>query len=346
MNLFGPTRDRNRKLEWMHTILCPECQKAAAEEARKKKAGELGMPELKGTEKQVAWAEKIRLEIFGMTEDPLELKLCEREGITKENYEKGMEYAFGKDKASWWIDNRSSRLSDFLAAALKELRRDEVENSPEAKAAKEAMTTMEPEDKQTSTVVAISAYAGSLLCRSDKDDIVRSTLKAHGFTWDGAHTAWTKKATEMTGPMRDLACNTARILLEAGVPVRGSVKMKEAVEKGDYEKETRRWICRARKEDFLLVAKVQAVKNYPQGRMTYDGDVLVRPALWREIREFAELNGYKITKAAEEELKKAEAETVAVSPAAKTSPEEGREDGLKAILESSRDVLEDLKEEE
>ena len=59
--LFGPTRERERKLEWMSQYSCPECREKEEAQARKEKAEELGLPDLQGTEKQVAWAEKIRL---------------------------------------------------------------------------------------------------------------------------------------------------------------------------------------------------------------------------------------------------------------------------------------------
>jgi len=61
VELFGKGTDRERKIAWYEREgLCPECYKAA-KRAESKKANE-GLPELKGSEKQIAWAERIRAE--------------------------------------------------------------------------------------------------------------------------------------------------------------------------------------------------------------------------------------------------------------------------------------------
>ena len=59
--LFGKVSERENRIKyWEENGICSECYKAKqAEEIAKKSAG---LPELEGTEKQVAWAKKIRLE--------------------------------------------------------------------------------------------------------------------------------------------------------------------------------------------------------------------------------------------------------------------------------------------
>ena len=346
VNLFGPSRDRERKAEWLRTVLCPECQKAAREKELKEKDRELGLPDLSGTERQAAWAEKIRRGVFEMSRDPLELRICARDGMTQEALDRAMGYAFAQESAAWWIENRKDRLEDFAAAVLKEIREDETENSPEALAAKGEMVVMEPEEKQTSTVCTLTSTGDAVLIRSDKDDIIRQAAKAHGFRWDGAKTAWTKIVTEKTGPAKDLAPDTARILLENGIAVKTYESVFRAVESGSYEKECHRWISASRDGDRLAISKAEGVGSYPDGKETYKGDyVLADPAKWRDVREFAAMYGYKTTRKAEEMLRKAEAATVSVVlPEGKDGGTEG--DALKAILESSRDILEDLKDED
>lgn len=132
VNLIGPHRDRDRKIKWFEeTGLCPECwaEKVAADKAEQlRKITELnsgaGLPALTGTERQVAWAEKIRyntiknvpewshqfirsksftasqpfreeLECFVRDNWPTETKLTE--AIT--------EFLSGHSEASWWIDH-------------------------------------------------------------------------------------------------------------------------------------------------------------------------------------------------------------------------------------------------
>lgn len=67
VELFGKTSDRERKLQRMAEGLCPDCYRAQQEAERKatseaaaEEAKKQGFAELKGSEKQIAWAETIR----------------------------------------------------------------------------------------------------------------------------------------------------------------------------------------------------------------------------------------------------------------------------------------------
>lgn len=67
VELFGKSSDREWKLQRIAEGLCPDCYRAqqeaerkAASEAAAKEAREQGFAELKGSEKQIAWAETIR----------------------------------------------------------------------------------------------------------------------------------------------------------------------------------------------------------------------------------------------------------------------------------------------
>lgn len=66
VELFGKTSERERKIEWMEgNCLCPSCYK----EKQQKEAEAFDLPELTGTPKQVAWAEKIREELTAVVEE-------------------------------------------------------------------------------------------------------------------------------------------------------------------------------------------------------------------------------------------------------------------------------------
>lgn len=72
IQLFGKCADRERKIEWLERYgLCEECKKEqAAKEI--KKAEEAGLPELEGSEKQIAWAAKIRNGFMPKAKEALE----------------------------------------------------------------------------------------------------------------------------------------------------------------------------------------------------------------------------------------------------------------------------------
>ena len=76
VTLFGPYKERDRKLEWMKTTLCPACYKAEQarlrEERNRKNAEEsktAGLaPITEGTAKQNGWAESLRAKVFKVTD--------------------------------------------------------------------------------------------------------------------------------------------------------------------------------------------------------------------------------------------------------------------------------------
>ena len=113
VDLFGKHSEREYKLEQFARDICPEC--AAAQRAKKDEeaivaAKASGLPELEGSEKQVAWATRIRQNL-----------ITEFAGWQKEDYEdfeyfnnktreqvNGLfEAALMQTQARFWINNRS-----------------------------------------------------------------------------------------------------------------------------------------------------------------------------------------------------------------------------------------------
>lgn len=81
---YGPDSGRERQLAAIEAKPCPDCRKAAADNA----AISAGLPLLSGSPKQVAWASEIR-------ERALRLLAAER-----------AEKLRAEQSAKWWIDNR------------------------------------------------------------------------------------------------------------------------------------------------------------------------------------------------------------------------------------------------
>lgn len=99
VDLVGKHTDREQKIAWYEqTAVCPECYKAQQLKAAEAKTASLGLPELDGSEKQVAWANTLRLRMIPIIEDtisglsrgratsPIEAKLAElgRDGLVSE----------------------------------------------------------------------------------------------------------------------------------------------------------------------------------------------------------------------------------------------------------------------
>lgn len=125
--LYGKRADRERKAAWLAENPCTECWKAeqeakrAEENARaSEKAQELGLPELTGSPKQIAWATTIRQKAMEtLTNDLKKIQQperpCEAMAIDIVALEKS---------AGWWIDNKKlggdSYGKEILLAMMKQ----------------------------------------------------------------------------------------------------------------------------------------------------------------------------------------------------------------------------------
>lgn len=96
------------RIEWLEQQgLCPECYKAQQRE-QTEEVNE-GLPELQGSEKQIAWAKSIRGKFYKVSLDYLAtLEYHKRHSPEKcaAEREKMMQIICQKTEAKWWIENR------------------------------------------------------------------------------------------------------------------------------------------------------------------------------------------------------------------------------------------------
>lgn len=99
VQLYGKEADRQNKIKWYSTILCPECEAREAAKA----AIEKGYPELTGTPKQVAWANQIRNSAVAMYEN-----LCSAVPEPNKTLVLSLKdkWLANETTAKYWIDNR------------------------------------------------------------------------------------------------------------------------------------------------------------------------------------------------------------------------------------------------
>lgn len=96
--IYGPEADRPAKQRRLGEGLCPECyakQRAEANVAAAESNAEAGLPTLRGSLKQVAWAESIR----GAALDSMIAAGAGERMATA--------IVASQTAATWWIDNRS-----------------------------------------------------------------------------------------------------------------------------------------------------------------------------------------------------------------------------------------------
>lgn len=109
VQLYGKESKRERKIKWYNTIDCPDCENAK----QKKIAEKAGLPELTGSEKQIAWAIKLRNNALAILDAQI--------SKISESHKSTMTYLrnqwISKETASvYWIDNRDE-LNDLRSIA-------------------------------------------------------------------------------------------------------------------------------------------------------------------------------------------------------------------------------------
>lgn len=137
--LYGKHTERERRIAWLSTQDCPECRetkfRAACEaenEAAAQTAEQQNLPLLTGSEKQVAWANSIRVRMLAALPAALETmrtktaKGAEKGGIHADlaaavnasaDVFAGQMYLQGA--AKWWIDNRDTSVDALLLSHLR-----------------------------------------------------------------------------------------------------------------------------------------------------------------------------------------------------------------------------------
>jgi hypothetical protein len=125
--LYGPHKERDRKLEWLKGQLCAECWKAekaakllAEGQAAAQANADAGLPALTGSEKQIAWAEQIRKPVMAVAEEYASRpvtnpKLSEMaRGELQDLAALIASELRGQTAAKWWIDNRDDLSSPHV----------------------------------------------------------------------------------------------------------------------------------------------------------------------------------------------------------------------------------------
>ena len=115
VELFGKHKDREWKLEHF-SWKCEECHKAEKNEKAAEKEKELELPELEGTEKQVAWARQIRIKSLKFFRDWIDL--CDDDDEKNAAERKACEKAIAEfqkaTSAKWVIDHRDDTVKEWM----------------------------------------------------------------------------------------------------------------------------------------------------------------------------------------------------------------------------------------
>lgn len=390
IQLFGNTASRERKIRYYEESgLCPACYKKQLEESKRelasntaKMADDLGLPKLNGSEKQIAWADKIRVSLISDADEAIDgarwatgRGWCDEE--KHQRCEKVIEFATAFSEAvgsetsasviigwrdadfrvleSVYLDNLKDIESgkkvpnDFFGYGdlfVRTLKLVYGEEEPQQKA-----IILAPDHKESDVLVNVTYADRQVVVDSPKDSGVISAAKACGFHWDAG--AWRCTIGPRTGSAEDRASEIANKLLIAGYQVSVPKEIKDIAVSGSFEPRCTRWITAFNDDsDHVYV-------TWERGDDMYSKALDLTGAKWRsgygmsvpassadEVEDFAQMYGYRITPGAQGVMDAFRSKVAIVAP--KPGKNEEKKDGksdLDGVLSSSRDVIEDLKDD-
>ncbi|MDT8718261.1 hypothetical protein IAI10_16460 [Clostridium sp. 19966] len=383
VNIIGPTKDRQWKADSKFNGLCSECYEKHLQEQREKankeaaeKAKEMELPALKGTDKQIAYAETLRLK-FADKFNNLDKKAIAR--IAQQKYmdaineiadKKGKEYAnqFIQEEVinkvrDYILENETSAKfyiecwdNDIMYFVLKVhdkvLVTEEEKIEEKIKEEIKMECAVKPQNNIHPGVVDIIVKDDTITAKYEKNEDFIKTVKSLCYKWDGV---WSKKIRETNGFIEDRAAELGNKLLNAGFTVSIlDAQIRENAVKGIYEPECKRWIMLYGAEKYkgwLAIGWRDESDLYNTARKLptskWDNPyVVVKIEHYKEVEEFARLYGFKFSSSALKAIERYKEQLNSIDTVQPIKvTEQFSKNGLKEILNSSTEVLDDLKED-
>lgn len=349
----GNSKDARSYEKWASENIdeCPSCREERIKAEREKEAEEAaeaakskGWPELTGTEKQINWAVRIREEGLGAIIEKNE-KHNKKGGASYRLVEAAVNTMLNKYKrASWWIDNRNNIYSTFIDTTTDNPQAQE--ESPEIHS--DDAVIAKPQEQAHDGVADIEVSEKCVSASYQKDDDFRKVVKGLGYRWiDGA---WRMSIDFSTGNAAERAAELGNKLLNAGFAIRiqDPDTLKRAIA-GEYEPMTYRWVSKSPKTGKFVISWGKEDDLYSKAKKL-PGARYVSPSIhvpakeWVSVMDFAETYDFKFSPGAQEMISEMQGATVTVTPAASKNARYD-ERPLEDVLNSSRDIIEDLKDE-
>jgi hypothetical protein len=335
IQLVGPGSKREWLLAREQEKLCPDCfqeklkadrEKENAEAAEKNQAA--GLPQLEGTEKQIAWAETIRAHKLEYVAENTSFSVNRLPGViakhkangeidkaTEIQYEyerliKALELLRLQDQASWWINHRGDNTEQILSAVLADYDKEQAvvdtDESLEAKIEAEAEATVYPENATTNLVAEI-IFEGSTIEVNypERNETLRELMRKLDFKWNGS---WNRKYDKMDGAIQDRAAEIGNRLLSLGFPVRiYNEEIRQKAISGEYEPEPRGGVyarTSGRYEGWLEINWKQPFDYFNaahsiRGARWDKPSMVVPPENYDEVLDFVQVHGFSISEKAQ-----------------------------------------------
>lgn len=225
LQAYGKSSDRQRKAQWMAgRRLCDECFAKKREEERAAKdiaaveiAAEYDLPELEGSEKQVAWAMRIRADVIAASEAGRQymtdsIPRHRAEIAATMDFDETFNGILGATNSRWWIESGQRFLGNPAAFADRMYH----EASTNLKESKE--TVLKPAGESVS-VIRLSRVGSDIHISTDRKEADRliDAIKDIGFHW--ADIKWTLKVPTAPVPIAHVVAGIAQEIVALGYSV-------------------------------------------------------------------------------------------------------------------------------
>lgn len=345
IQLFGRVRERERRILWLQEHgMCSECKNKAWQQERERKnaeaaqaSAEMGLPDLLGTERQIAWAVTIRFEFVEHCE---ELK-------DKDNEYETIQHLFQtKTEASFWIDLRDEDIYEVLRIAKKEQNAEQTEELM-----RNGGMILNPPDKNHEGVATIKVINRKIECYYPKNDEFISVVKSLSYRFSKDPVCWMRRFDDADGSVVDRAAELGYKLLQHGFAVAiADAKIRELAVSGEFSEEITRKIGVYR-DGFLLKWHKEkddlyaCAKRLPGAKWVCRIGMFVPSSSYKEVRDFADINDCFVSVEAKRLISEMKQREIDVILGTHTERISFGEDKLREILESSDEILPDLRDE-
>lgn len=272
VDLRGPVKDREWKLQNTKWI-CNDCQEKRNNikyQAAIDYASQNDMASLEGTEKQIKWAEVIRMNIIEEVKHIAVEKIIDKtfflfsiygftEGFSRREkkqvfasckevlYKKAIIELSEISSASFWIDNRKSDYSEIIGKIMGLIYKGQTE--ADVKSEKLKVNQIEEEKKVNNTIVnpsAITTHVVEVQAKPSNeieinytagyDKALANLLYKYNYKW--TKEGWIKKHQNYNGTTENITAEILSVIYEAGYNIRCNQKnIREKSLSGSFSRE-------------------------------------------------------------------------------------------------------------
>lgn len=372
VNITGPTKNR----EWIRASkeknVCPDCYRKWLQEKREQEnkeslelSKEMELPELTGTEKQVAWANTLRVQAIQKIDEYIQELEEKAEGTQKPEIKekrknrldeiyKSYSYALNNfTTASFWIDKRSYMSKELIELFKKEFNNQKDIIEKELPSFVKEELTIKSDNNSFDLIVELRKNGNYLEAIYPKNETFKQIVKELSFSWSSSNYCWRREIDEYNGSFDDRAAELGNLLLNAGFTVQFPTnESKEMAINATFSKEQERWILWNDKKQSLKIFFERDSKIYKYAKMLPAAEysnlgILVKPQYFKEIFDFAECYDFSFSKKAKAILEKAKEEYNRINCVQVEQKEPVEDiDKLEEILKKGGGIITDLMEDD